>query len=247
MAKKSFDQEESKPFDYFKEVEAAKKQEKNTSENLVTALRSDILPASHAMPARKNIFQRVNLKLVVGIIIGLAILGLIWFSLIGPGRPILEKQLVSLMQREGTPTQQVMPSPLPATAKSPEPSKTPFRSPTVRPTLTQAIISISSPTLNPSTLTPTPSSGCRDALSITLADVGQTLCIQGVVIETVDKPTNFMVIFSSEKGAFYWVSYDLVWSKGELDTCYRIHGTISQIGNSPVLVFGYSNLPEECP
>jgi hypothetical protein len=80
-----------------------------------------------------------------------------------------------------------------------------------------------------------------------LADVGQTLCVQGTVIKTKANPTDFMVVFSNEKGAFYWVTYDLIWSQGELDTCYRIKGTIGKIANSPVLVFGYSNLPELCP
>ena len=73
------------------------------------------------------------------------------------------------------------------------------------------------------------------------------MCIEGIIIETVANPTDFMVIFSHERNAFYWVSYDLVWSKAELDTCYQVKGTIDRIGNSPVLVFGYKNLPEVCP
>jgi hypothetical protein len=86
-----------------------------------------------------------------------------------------------------------------------------------------------------------------DALTITLADVGNSMCVQGIVIETVTDPNYFMVIFSNDRGAFYWVSYDIVWSEAELDTCYQIEGTIDQIANSPMLVFGYSNLPEVCP
>src|SRR4030066_164541 len=254
MAQKSFKQEDSKPIDYFKEVEAAKKQEESAVKHLVTALRPDMLPGSQAMPARKNLFQRINLKLTVGIIIGLVIIGLIWYSLIGPGRPLLEKRLAGLIEREPTNTQQVSPTPFRVTDEPPEASKTPFRSPTPKPTNTSASVIIASPTLfqaaksptltiTPSpTSSPTPSSQCRNSLSITLADVGQTMCVQGVVIETIANPTNFMVIFSTEKGAFYWVSYDLVWSKAELDTCYQIHGTIRQISNSPILVFGYSNL-----
>jgi hypothetical protein len=38
-----------------------------------------------------------------------------------------------------------------------------------------------------------------------------------------------------------------VWSQAELDTCYQTTGKIDQIANSPVLIFGYSNLPEICP
>ena len=74
-----------------------------------------------------------------------------------------------------------------------------------------------------------------------LLDVGQTLCVQGKLIEIVDKPNSFMLVFSNKPGAFYWVSYDIVWSQAKVDTCYQIRGKINQIANSPILVFDYSN------
>jgi len=73
------------------------------------------------------------------------------------------------------------------------------------------------------------------------------LCVQGTVIEIIDKPNYFMLIFSNKPASFYWVSYDMVWSQAEVDTCYQIRGTIKQIANSPILVFDYSNIPEVCP
>jgi hypothetical protein len=205
-------QEERDPFDYYKDEKDPEKLEQSTSDDIVTNLRSDMLAASEVEPAQKNIFQLINLKLLIGIFIGLIILGLILYSLIGPGRSFLEEKLVSLKRMEATSAQQI-------------------------PSLTRV----------PDTSTPTSVSSCRDALTITLADVGQALCVQGTVIETITNPTNFMVIFSAEKGSFYWLSYDLVWSQAELDTCYQTTGTIDQIANSPVLVFGYNNLPKPCP
>jgi hypothetical protein len=247
MAQKSFNQEENKPFDYIKEVEAAKKQEKSSADSIVTSLRSDILPASEELPESKHIFQRINLKIAVGILIGLISILLIWFFLAGPGRSGLEKKLAILVHKEATAEFNVDPSPLPATNTPPLPSITPFPSPTVLPTYTPTIKVIASPTPAIPTITPTSSSACRDALTITLADVGQTLCVQGTVIEIIDVPNSFMVIFSNKPGSFYWVSYDMVWSQAELDTCYQTTGKIEQIANSPILLFDYSNTPEVCP
>jgi hypothetical protein len=247
MAKKSFNEEESKPFDYFREVQAAKKQEKSVNENLVTALRSDLLSASEALPAKKSIFQRENLILAVGILLGLFIIVLIWYTIAGPGRPILEQNLVSLVHKRSSPSKQVTPTAILATNTPSQPTNTPYSSPTFRPTNTQIVEIATSPTPISVVVTPTPTSSCRDALTITLADVGKSMCVQGVVIETVTNPIYFMLIFSNARGAFYWVSYDNVWSEAELDTCYQIEGTINQIANSPMLVFGYSNLPKVCP
>jgi len=259
MAKKSFNSEESKPFDYFKELEAVKREEQAATTNLVTALREDIPPVSESVPAEKTFSERIDFELVIGLTISLVIIYAVLYTLIGPGRQMLQQRLTSLIDRDGTPAQSVNSTLLTETDIPAIASITPYRSPTVRPTNTQASIRIASPTViqaitSPTitqtttpTSTVTPSSECRNSLDITLADVGQTLCVQGIVIETITNPTNFLVIFSTEKGAFYWVTYDLVWSKAELDTCYQTKGTISQIANSPVLVFGYSNLPEPCP
>jgi hypothetical protein len=240
-------QEERDPFDYYKDEKDPEKLEQSTSDDIVTNLRSDMLAASEVEPAQKNIFQLINLKLLIGIFIGLIILGLILYSLIGPGRSFLEEKLVSLKRMEATSAQQIKPTLLLVTDTPIQPSSTPTKIPTARPTNTVVAEILPSLTRVPDTSTPTSVSSCRDALTITLADVGQALCVQGTVIETITNPTNFMVIFSAEKGSFYWLSYDLVWSQAELDTCYQTTGTIDQIANSPVLVFGYNNLPKPCP
>jgi hypothetical protein len=247
MSNKPLKNEDKQPYDYFKEVEAVKKQEKSGSDNLINALRSDMLPASSVAPASKNILQRLNLKIIGGVLIGLVILAVIWFSLAGPGRPILEQNLASLVNIKATSTRQLVPTPIPATNTPPQPSNTPLPSPTLHPTNTPTIKIIASATQLPATKTTTPTPACRDVSTITLADVGQTLCVQGKVIEIIDQPNNFMLIFSNKRGAFYWISYDIVWTQAELDTCYQIRGTIRKIANSPILVFNYSNLPEVCP
>lgn len=246
MTNKTFNQGDKKPLDYYKALKAAQKQDKPNND-LVSALRSDLIPASRAEPAEESIFKREYLKIALGILLGIIIIGLSWYALAGSGRPILEQKLISLAHKEITSTPLVDPSPMPVTNTPPQPSSTTTPSPTSQPTSTPAKKILISPTLKPTLVPPTPVSSCRDALTITLADVGQTLCVQGIVIETITKPNNFMVVFSHQRGAFYWVSYDLDWSKAELKTCYQVQGKIEQIGISPMLIFNYNNLPEECP
>jgi hypothetical protein len=247
MTNKSFKHEDSQHLDYHNKAEAGKKSEKPNTESIVNSLRSDMLPASSVLPAKKNIFQQVNLKIIVAILISFVILGWIWFSLAGPGRPILERSLANLVHLRPTSTLQVVSLSLPATNTPPKPSKTPLPSSTAHPTLTPTKKIVASPTHKSPTITPTSTPACRDVSTITLADVGQTLCVQGKLIEIVDKPNSFMLVFSNKPGAFYWVSYDIVWSQAKVDTCYQIRGKINQIANSPILVFDYSNIPEVCP
>jgi hypothetical protein len=247
MTKKSFNQEDSRPSDYHKEVEAAKRYDKTNADKLIMTLRSDMVPASSVSPAKKNIFQKLNINLIGGILIGVIILSLLWYSLAGPGRPVLEQKLAGLVNLDPTSTQQVDPSPIPSTRTIPAPSITPSSSPTVHPTHTPTMKIVATATSLSATSTPTSSTACRDVSTITLADVGKTFCVQGTVIEIIDKPNEFMLVFSYERNAFYWVSYDMVWSRAEVNTCYQIKGVIRQILNSPILVFDYSNKPEECP
>lgn len=261
MVKKSFDQEDKKIYDYFGEEKTSRKQDSPNMENLLSTLRADMVPASEATPAKKKIIHLVDLKLIIGVIISVITLSLIWYLLLGPGRQMLQQKLINLVQKEATHTQDVLISGVSATKFPPEASKSPAPSPTIRPTNTQAIIIRASPSpvsetqvsgddATKTSIASNPaasSTQCRSVLSITLADVGKTLCVQGTILETIANPTNFMVIFSYEKGAFYWVSYDLVWTQGETDKCYQITGKIDQIGKSPLLVFDFRNLPEPCP
>ncbi len=247
MSKKTFNSEDSKSIDKLTEVEAAKKQEITSTESIIDALRSDMHLISDASPEKKSILERLNLKYLFGILLTLFIIVLAWYMIGGPGRPILEHNLVILVHTSATPTHEVTPSLVPVTNTPPQPSSTPLPSPTLHPSSTPTVRPAASPTMQTPTTTSTAASTCRDALTITLTDVGQTLCVKGVVIETIERPNAFMVIFSDVPESFYWVSYDMVWSKAELDTCYQTTGTIKQLGNRPIMLFGYSNIPEICP
>jgi hypothetical protein len=246
MSKMPPDRDENKPFDYFRSDKSEQKEDTNIN-HILTSLRAGMLPATEEQPAKKSIFQQENLRIATGVMLGLVILAFIWYILIGPGRPEMEKNLASLAQRAETPTPTSTSSPIPPTDTPIPPSSTPTPTSTRKPTNTPLIGLNLLATSTTRFITPTSSSSCRQALSITLDDVGQSMCVEGIVIETADHPTDFMVIFSNEKNAFYWVSYDLIWSEAEVDTCYQIQGTIDRIGNSPVLVFSYQNLPEVCP
>jgi hypothetical protein len=246
MVNKPPDRDENKPSDYFHSGKSIQRDDPSISK-ILTSLRAEMLPASEEQPAKKSIFQQENLRIAVGILLGLFVLTLIWYVLIGPGRSGLEKNLASLANREVTPSPTSTFTPVPPTKTPIPPTFTPSPTSTKKPTNTPLIGLNLLATSTTQTITPTTSSACRQALSITLNDVGQTMCVQGVVLEIVENPTDFMVIFSYEKNAFYWVSYDLVLSNAEPDTCYQIQGTIDRIGNSPVLVFAYQNLPEVCP
>jgi hypothetical protein len=238
------------PVNLFKKVPEAQNTDKPNVTDSVPSLRTDMVPFSNIEPARENPLGRDTLRLVVGLLLGLVIVGMILFTALGPGRPILEQNLVILAHKGTpptfTPTITASPTRVPPTSTPVTPTNTITASPTPEPTRTQVVRGYISPTAIIYTPIPTVPE-CRQATSITLSDVGQTLCVQGVVLETITNPTNFMVIFSNKQWAFYWVSYDLVWSKVEKNTCYQTHGKIEQIGNSPVLVFNYNNLPEACP
>ncbi len=247
MSKKTFDQEDRKPFDLLKEGDATKKHEKLSEDDLVNALRSDMLLTSSASPSQKNIFERINLKYIFGISLTLFIIIFAWFMFGGPGRPIIEHSLVLLIHDDATSTQSIALAVATLTATPTKASETPFPSPTISPTRTATVRIVATATKLPATSTPTSTPACRDVLTISLADVGQTLCVQGTVIETVDKPNGFMVIFNTAPGSFYWVSYDMIWSQAELDTCYQTIGLIEQLGTNPILLFDYSNIPELCP
>jgi len=256
MATKSDKPEKNKPFDYFREVRTAQKQEKPDVSSVVNVLRTDMVPTSDAKPAAESIVKRDTLKTAVGIMLGLVILAFILFIIIGPGRPDLEYTLASLAHLTSTPTLEVSPTSFPPTKTLPPPTRTPTPTPlptstpssrpTIRPTRTAVLAALDSPTPPPPTASAT-ASGCRDVLSITLADVGQTLCVKGTVTNIVTSPTTFMLAFTNKPGAFFWASYDMVWTKAKVKHCYQITGKIERMANNPILLFNYHNIPEECP
>ncbi len=247
---KSPPSQESNPFDYFRQEKADSPEEKDNTDRLITSLRADMLPASDATPEDETIIRKIDYKLLLGAIFGVIILVFIWIAILGPGRRLLEKNLAGIAGIGRTPTATQTPRSITVTASPVRATPTLTSSPTLKPTRTplrvlQVTSTPNAPAITASA-TPASASDCREALSITLADIGKTMCVRGIVKELISNPTNFMVVFSAARGAFYWVSYDLVWTKGEVDQCYQVDGKINQIGNSPMLIFGYKNLPEVC-
>ncbi len=250
MNNKSSNQEENKPLDPANRGESVQRSDKPPLDDIVSSLRSDIPSEVEAVPEKKQDLRSFDFRLVLGAFLSVVIIGLVWIVLIIRGRNFIDYRLASLTQRAATSTGTLTPLSPSATRTLIVPTSTsaPTFTSTVtsKPTKTPVVVIPATPIPKTATLTITATPRCRDALRITLADVGKTVCVQGVVIGTVTEPSYFMVVFSDEKGAFYWVTYDFVWSDAKLNTCYETTGTIEQIGTTPMLVFGYKNIPEVC-
>ena len=214
--------------------------------DLGVRLRADMLPASHAS-ARFKAYRKpiITTRRMLTLLLIFLLAGLGWYFGIGPGRSGLEKVLTTLIElarQASLPTPTPLPSDtptLPAAPNTPTPSATPRPTASLTP-----IIPTSTPTLS---FTDTPVSTCRDFSTVTLEDVGLELCVQGTVINVVEKEDNTLIVFSNEAGALYLVTYDVAWPDGTIGVCYQVTGEIQRLLSSPVIVFGYQNLPTECP
>jgi len=205
-----------------------------------------MLPASHASPRFKAYRKRIiTPRRILNLLLVLILAGAGWYFGVGPGRPGLEKVLVTLIdlaRNTSAPTSTPLPSdtamPLLATG-------TPTPTATLRPTASATpVVPANTPV---AAFTDTPESTCRDFDTVTLDDLGLELCVQGSILNVIEKEGNTLIVFSDEAGAFYLVTYDVLWSEGTIGTCYQVTGFIQRLLNSPVIVFGYQNLPTECP
>ena len=214
--------------------------------DLGVRLRTEMLPASQASPRFKALRPRVNPSRVLTLLVLLVLAGLAWFFGLGPGRPSLEKgllNLVNLARQVAAPTPTVF-----------RPTET-LMPPTITPTVTRTVtpwptrtatlmISLNTPTITP---TPTHESACQDFSTVTLDHLGQELCVQGTVLRVIENPGNTLIVFSDLPGTLYLVTYDVLWPEGTIGTCYQVTGEIQRLLNNPVIIFGYNNLPTECP
>ena len=218
--------------------------------DLSVSLRAEMLPSSAISPdveaARFSKFNPRKLLAVLGFII---LLALGWFLYAGPGRPALEQVLSGIINQPKT-VLPATPTPVISTEVAAVPTNT------VRVVHTPTRISLPLPSATASVIqdTPTsevlpsetPSSDCVDVLTITLEDVGKTLCVRGVILNFEERTSGFLIAFSNQEGAMFWVSYDLVWLPAKEGLCVEVTGEVMQIANSPVIVFGYHNLPVIC-
>ncbi len=208
------------------------------------------LAASH--PTLANWFSRQRL---IGIGALILLLALVWLVFFGPGRPALESALARLADAAPTATFTPKPTtPEPAAVVSITPTATSPRLTATRrpvtPTPTSAPIGAAGGPTETSTIAPSPtidSSGCVEATTITSANVGQTLCVRGEVLYIQPLTTGFIVVFSDAQSAFYWITYDVVWTQDKTGQCLQTTGEILQLRDTPVLVFNYGNMPQPCP
>lgn len=245
IRRKKIDKEGADPWNT-RQMPPAQARKRSVDEgDLGVRLRAEMLPASHTSPRFKAYRPRFTIRIGITIFLVLALAALGWYFGIGPGRPGLEKGLAKLIQVARLMT---MPTSTPKPTETPTPmlpSLTSTATLTQRPTAsaTPAMIT-KTPTIAPSEM---PGSTCRDFSTITLDHVGLELCVQGTVINVVNNIDNTLIAFSNETGAFYLVTYDVAWPDGTEGTCYQVTGEVQRLLNSPVIVFGYNNLPEECP
>jgi DNA-directed RNA polymerase subunit RPC12/RpoP len=220
---------------------------------------------------RKKRFKRIfTLVLILLLLVLLGLLAL------GPGKPVLKKGLnllnsrptrspTSLVMLKNTPTPAgetpVKPtSPAPRASLTPVKPITPPATPTeakltnkttATPAPTQTETATASPTIT-ATLEPTFTAtvpgpaGCVPALSITMDDVGKTLCVTGTVVFTLQSDTAFSIYFSNDDGYFRIVVYDRVYNDIKKGVCLKVTGEIKTLTGIPVMALGYNDVIEFC-
>jgi hypothetical protein len=227
-------------------------------------LRSDLLPGSQSIPDRSLYHERLTFLTparLISLLIIIILLILGWVFIFGPGRTSLEKGLASLAERIPSSTKTP-----PAAVKN---TVTPL-SPVITGTATSEAIRSTSTAVPGSkgTSTPLPSSTalesalppsetttslsgsmqhCVPAKSISLTELGQTLCVTGNVLRTEADPGSFLIILEKEENSFYFLSYDRSWDDLKPGTCVFARGKIQQLGNNPVMVLNYKIPLEFCP
>jgi hypothetical protein len=220
---------------------------------------------------RKKKFKRI--LILVLILLFLIFLG---FLALGPEKPVLKKGLnllnarptrsptaLAILQGTHTPAGETRVKPtstVPKVSLTPgKPSATPAapttakvtKKPTATPVPTQTEAATESPTIT-ATLEPTsaviiPSSAdCVPALSITMDDVGKTLCVTGTVVFVLQNDTAFSIFFSNEDGYFRIVVYDRVYKNIKKGVCVKVTGEIKTLTGIPVMALGYNDVIEIC-
>lgn len=212
-------------------------------------------PALSLAPLR-GVFTR---RRITAFIIIAVVLFLLWAGTIGPLAPVigslknLPSRIVALLPTPEPPTPtSVPPTPLPTpTLQSLPPTFTPTPEPSLTPTLEsitpgQVVVAAeNTATLEP-TITPTPEvTDCTPSESVTLDDVGKTMCVTGKVIQTIERTTSFSILVGTRKDSFFFVSYEKTYnlSKG---TCIFATGEIVQLGKNPIMLVGYLAPLELC-
>jgi hypothetical protein len=217
-----------------------------------------------------------KIRKILAVVGGVILVGILIFLALGPGRPVLKKSLgalnkrptkspaaVAIVQQTATTTSTAPKTSLPTLAASLTPVKpsptsaaaTTKATATKKPTNTLVLTQTEAPTAMPTDtatpeLSPTaPALGpgdCLPALSVTLDDVGKTLCVTGTVVFTMQSGNAFSIYFSNKDGYFRIVVYDRVPKDIKKDVCVRVTGEIKVLTGIPVMALGYFDVIEIC-
>ncbi len=220
---------------------------------------------------RKALFRKILASIIVLIFVGLLI-----FLALGPGKPYVKKGLSLIGTRPtrtpsifalavnstASPTKTPEKTSPPVTkaaivtqipsATSPSATATKTTVATkAAPTATLTIYITASPepsqTVEPtSTPADIASPDCKQALSVTLDDVGKKICVTGTVVFTSQIGTAFSIYFSNDDGYFRIVIYDRVPTDIKAGVCIRVTGEIKTLTGIPVMALGYFDVIEFC-
>jgi len=128
-----------------------------------------------------------------------------------------------------------------------EPTTTSTRTIAPTPTEVPAVIPTLIETLEPTATAILPgSTDCVQALSITMDDVGKTLCVTGTVVFTLQSETSFAIYFSNDDGYFRIVVYDRIYKNIKKGVCVKATGEIKTLTSIPVMALGYNDVIEIC-
>ena len=86
---------------------------------------------------------------------------------------------------------------------------------------------------------------CTPSESVTLDDVGKTMCVTGKVIQTIERTTAFSILVGTRSDSFFFVSYERTYNLNK-GTCIFAEGEIVQLGKNPIMLVGYLAPLELC-
>jgi hypothetical protein len=136
------------------------------------------------------------------------------------------------------------------------PTAEPTALPTTAPTLelsptaevvTEAATHTPAPTAAPQpSNTPAPSDSCVSADQITIADVGQTLCVSGIVRKINHTEQAVFVLFEGS-AVFYWLAYDMTnIPRAKVGMCLQTTHPVEVLYDQPVMVLHWTDSVYEC-
>jgi hypothetical protein len=105
------------------------------------------------------------------------------------------------------------------------------------------------PTASRAFRSPTPRAArCMEPQDLSLANVGQSVCVQGTVLSAYRdaKQSAFFITFSKDVGSFYMLTYGGYYPTVKPGSCVRAEGKVERLGPSPVIVLRPSDPLSTC-